>query len=53
MVSLPLRVIPLAIDSPLAAACSVVPFANVSAPVPSPAFDPTASVPALSVVPPE
>src|SRR5262249_14431894 len=51
-VLVPLRVIALASDSPLAAACNVVPFAKVRSPVPSALLEPTASVPALSAVPP-
>ena len=50
-VSVPLSVTAFASDSPLAAACSVVPLAKASAPVPSAVLDPTASVPALSAVP--
>jgi hypothetical protein len=41
-VSVPLNTIALASESPLAAACSVVPLANVSAPVLSAVFEPTA-----------
>lgn len=52
-VSVPLSSIPSARDSPLAAACSVVPFAKMKAPVPSALLDSTASVAALSAVPPE
>jgi hypothetical protein len=53
IVSVPLSVRVLASVRLLAAARSVVPFANVSEPVPSAVLDPTASVPALSSVPPE
>src|SRR6266436_2855357 len=52
-VLVPLSVIALASESPLAAACNVVPFAKVRSPVPSAVLEATASVPALSAVPPE
>jgi hypothetical protein len=52
-VLVPLSVIALASETPLAAACNVVPFAKVRSPVPSAVLDPIASVPALSAVPPE
>jgi hypothetical protein len=52
-VLVPLSVIALASESPLAAACSVVPLAKVRSPVPSALLDPAASVPAFMVVPPE
>ena len=51
-VLLPLSVIALARESPLAAACSVVPSAKVRVPGPSAVLDPTANVPPLSAVPP-
>src|SRR6266851_1384418 len=51
-VPVPLSVIALASESPLAAACRVVPFAKVRSPVPNAVLDPTASVPALTIVPP-
>jgi hypothetical protein len=52
-VLLPLSVMALPSDRPFAAACSVVPLAKVSPPVPRALLLPTANVPADRVVPPE